>query len=352
MKPPLLIQGMHGMGDCLHQRAVVRQAIENYDVWLETSWPSIYYDLDVQLKRRPVSLRTQSKNANREIAKFTGKDVPRGAEIVRVSYSGADVLRTDSKTVLEAMCRNTFTNYATADFRLPVPDDWHQQAVQVMGRLPQKAETKPWLVYRPLVARTEWRGSAARNANEAAYTHLLALLREHFFVISVADLHPGKEWIVGPQLKADMTFHNGELHFEALAALFNQADLVFTSSGFAAVLAPAVGTPVVNIVGGYELPSAHDSGSKFAPMLTIGPRVPCKCWTSACNQLCIKDTDMTDAVRRLGDFISRIYGFNIFPRVGDPNDMFETDFRPVSVGRSVQSGRGVMFNQMKRGLKA
>lgn len=326
--PGLVVQGMHGMGDCVHQRAVVRQLMRSRTVWLETSWPAIYHDLvgpDLHLLRKHVGLRTQAKNAEREAGKF----VDRPSQLtpsIRVMYHGADVMQTDSKTVLESMCRVTGTDYATADFRLPVPGSWRAEYL-AMNLQTMNTEGKPLLVYRPLVARGEWRGSMARNANVLNYVHLFAFLREHFFVISVADLEPGKEWLVGPRLKADVTLHSGELTFEAMAALFQDADLVFTSSGFAAILAPAVGTPCISIVGGYEDGRAHDSGKRFAPYLAIEPSDPCRCWSSGCQQHCSKEINMLTAVDQMAAFLrEHLPGVpDILPRRGIPTDMYDSE---------------------------
>src|SRR4051812_17147760 len=118
-KPALHVQGMHGMGDCLHQRAVLRQLMQRYTVTLETSWPSMYHDLiadGLVVTRRPVALRTQTKNATREseAVKFS----PRHAFLrsgMRISYGAGQIMGTPSKTILEAMCEATSTNYGTAD---------------------------------------------------------------------------------------------------------------------------------------------------------------------------------------------------------------------------------------------
>jgi hypothetical protein len=328
MKKPILIEGMHGMGDNVHQRAVVRQIMQTREVWLETSWPAIYHDLvgpDLKLIRRAVNLRTQTKNAQREADKFQSLVPPPGIERIRVMYHGQHVMQTESKTVLEAMCRNVGVSYPDANYTLPVPYDWIQRVEKIMngfGYTPEVAATKPLCVYRPLVSRNEWRGSAARNANEMAYAHLFAYLRNHFFVVSVADLVPGVEWIVGPQLKADATLHHGELSFEELAALFREADLIFTSSGFSAILAPAVETPCINIVGGYEDSRAHDSGAKFAPLLSIDPVTPCRCWTSACRQDCTKEIDMIPAVDKIAAFVRENLRIDVLPMKGIASDMY------------------------------
>lgn len=304
-KPDLLVQGMHGMGDNIHQRAVIRQLMQKHTVHLETSWASLYHDLvgdDLKLLRRSVALRTQTKNAIREEQLFTNVK-PAGSHTIRIRYGGANVAQTASKTVLEAMCEMTGVSYADADYRLPVPDAWNGDLFKKLKPLGKDAMEKPWLIVRPLVARTEWRGSMARNADPVNYAELYAMLRPHFFVISVADLVPSREWIVGEELDVDLKFHEGELTFEDLAALFQRADLVLTSSGFAAILAPAVGTPCISVVGGYEGTRCHASGEKWAPMLSLGPEVPCACWSSQCRSPCDKTLDMGKASAEIAQFV-------------------------------------------------
>lgn len=296
MKPSLHVQGMHGMGDCLHQRAVARQLMQRYDVTLETSWPAIYHDLMAQglkVARRPVALRTQTKNAVREADKFSPRH-PFLRPGMRVAYTGSQVLTTPSKTILEVMCNVTGCNFAEADYRLPIPDTWIGVLSAVLDRagLANDAAKKPWMFYRPLIARPEWRGSMARNADPDAYGELFNLIRDKFFVISVADLGHGAEAIVGPPADADVVFHQGELVFEALAALASVSALIFTSSGFPSILGPAVGTPTISIGGGYEDHRCHDSGARFAPFISIGPKVGCSCWTSSCRRVCNKTLNM------------------------------------------------------------
>jgi hypothetical protein len=309
-KPGLHIAGMHGLGDCIHQRAIVRQLMRTHSVTLETSWASLYHDLvgpDLKLARRAVGLRTQAKNAQRESEKFSSLRFAYGMRHLRVAYSGSQVLASPSKTILEVMCNVTGTDYATADYRLPIPDAWSAGLFKKLGPLPAKASHRPWLVYRPLVARHEWRGSIQRNASPSAYAAIFDEIQiaGDFFVVSVADLEPGKEWLVGSS-KADLTLHGGELVFEDMAALFSYSDLALTSSGFAAILAPAVSTPCISVIGGYEDPRCHDSGARFAPYLSIGPRAPCTCWTSRCARVCDKTTDLETARPRVREFVAQL----------------------------------------------
>jgi hypothetical protein len=305
-KPTLLVQGMHGMGDSLHQRAVVRQLMKDNDIYLETSWPSIYHDLDIKLVKKAVALRTQTKNAARESenAKFSAPPAST-TRAIRPRYAGSQVLSTKSKTVLEAMCLTCGVDFASADYSLYVPEAWGVEWRKSSAYAQWRESGKPLMVYRPLIMRTEWRGSGARNADPISYAKMLASIRDEFFVISVADLVPSREFIVGPKFEADVQFHEGQLTFETLATLFKDANVIFTSSGFAAILGPAVGTPVINIVGGYEHAGAHDTGNKFAPMFSVGPEPGCSCWSSACRQQCVKSFDTDKAIPKLRAFMER-----------------------------------------------
>lgn len=317
------------MGDCLHQRAILRQLMRDHDVFLETSWGSMYHDLVAEgltLIYRRTSLCTQEKNAQRELH-LMHKSRQQFDRQIHVSYPGSAVIATKSKTVLEAMCNVTSTDYATADYRLPIPDVWSEEMNSHFGI--GMWNTKPLCIYRPLVSRREFRGSELRNADPAGYTRLFQTIRDTFFVISIADLEPsGPDQLVGPQLRADITLHHGELSFEALAALFSIAKLVYTSSGFPAILGPAVGTPTISIVGGYEMVGCHDSGAKFAPYLAIGPRGrECSCWTSACRTPCDKRIDTDVAFDRIRDFMSRI-GIQIQDNTTGFGDMFAMPLPP------------------------
>jgi hypothetical protein len=299
-KPLLLVQGMHGLGDNLHQRALLRVLMESRDVVLETSWACTYHDfLDqgLRLVRRPVALRTQLKNANREARFFsemktiTLQNLPR----MKIMYGVNHVRATKSNTILEAMffSAGIGPRYKDADFRLPIKPAWHAAADAIISTW---RTTKPIMIYRPLVERPEWRGSMIRNANPQDYYALVESIRDRFFVVSVADLQQGCEWIAGgPSIKADVEFHRGELVFEALAALTSRASLVWTSSGFGSVLGPAVSTPTISIGGGYEPSIWHADSGKFSPYLGIDPIHPCECGTSQCRKACPKTIDVPRA---------------------------------------------------------
>lgn len=296
--PPLVLQGMHGLGDNLHQRALLRQFMRGNDVWLESSWVSVFHDLipqGLKVVGKHTSLRTQTKNALRESHLFSRVSPPPGARRLPITYR-PDLVRLH-KSVLGALCAATGCNYAEADFRLPVPAEWHLKAKAWIDRWQPE---KPILLYRPLVERTEWGGCAARNPDHQAYATLFDAIRNAFFVVSIADLVPGKEWMVGLACEADAICHKGELDFETIAALTQRAAMTFCSPGFAVPLSQAVGTPAVCVFGGYERAYSFAGGARYSAYLGIEPNKPCDCF--AHNHRCSKEINLPHAREQLVRF--------------------------------------------------
>ena len=180
----LLVRGMHGLGDNVHQRAIIRALLKrDYQIALETSWPCVYHDLPIRFIRRPVALRTQLKNAIREIDKFSAA-VPahHGGRSIHISYNRGTISGLPSGTVLEAMFASAGIqpDYAEADYSLPIPVSWVTDAYAFSSKW---TGTKPVMIYRPLVARPEFRGSGIRNANPDQYAELITMVRDSFFVV-------------------------------------------------------------------------------------------------------------------------------------------------------------------------
>lgn len=293
---PLLISGHHGMGDNLHQRAIVRQLMQDHQVWLESSWVAPYHDLiasGLKIIHKPTVLRTQTKNADRERRLFCSEKPPSGAKAIKLSYNVRQVR--EARSVLGAMFKSANLEPKSMDFRLPVPREWVAKARAAVGY-----PDKPIMVYRPLVVRKEWKNEA-RNPDHAAYATLFKSIRDQFHVVSVADVEPNVEWIVGARVAADQSFHRGELNFETLAGLFSISSAVFCSPGFAVVLAQAVGTPVISVFGGYESAYSFSAGAQFSPWCPIEPITPVDDFSHHC--MTSKKIDMPAALDSVAQFV-------------------------------------------------
>src|SRR5579859_1500125 len=198
---PLLLRGMHGLGDNLHQRALLRQLMTRHEVWLESSWVAPYWDLignGLKVIRKATPLRTQNKNAEREAKLFSPVLPPPSAKQMQVWYKPEEVRAKGS--VLAAMCSATGCDIGIADFRLPPPRAWLDRADALIATW---KTAKPILIYRPLVERKEWSGCAARNPDHAGYAALFRSLKDRFFVVSLADLLIEKDPRTGRQIAVE-----------------------------------------------------------------------------------------------------------------------------------------------------
>lgn len=325
----IMIEGMHGLGDNLHQRGLLKQLLAmGHEVHLASSWIAPYHDLidDLGLKvfKRPTTLRTQTKNAYREEHKFsTAPQKP--DKVLRISYSGEQVRA--HKSVLGAMCASIGVDYTRVDFRMPVPDAWKQAALaKITAANNNTIPDKPILFYRPLVARTEWTGCGARNPDQSVYAELLKHNFSDYFIVSIADLVPGKEWLVGTPIRDNIRFHSGELNFEELAGLMALSDVAYTSPGFAVPLAQAISTPVVCIFGGYERSYSFSGGARFSHYLGIDPIKPCDCF--AHNHKCDKRIDIPRAHRAIVAFKTAMGSPFVAPLLPPPLPPVPVEIKP------------------------
>jgi hypothetical protein len=301
---PLFVTGMYGMGDCIHQRAVVRELMTRHAVTLETYYPPIYHDLEasglkVRILGTPkprIRCRTQVK---RQAAALAAGSAPH----LRMTYGPAQIARHGS--ILGAMYDGAGLRMGPRpDFSLPAPAIWREWLRREHLDRWQAGAKMPIMLYRPIVQNNVWH-CAARSPDPAIYGALFQTIREKFFVVSVANLAPGKEWIVGDEQDADVKLHADELDFETLAALAARADLIFGNAGFMPVLAQAVGTPNVVVYGGKESSRTTQAVSAhLAPTLMIDPDHACDCHD--CGHACDKRIAFEPARERLLQFVDDV----------------------------------------------
>lgn len=289
-KTDIVVEGMSGFGDNIHQRAIIRELVKKHNVWLRTPVPSFYYDFDIKFLPPNTTLRTQLKNAAKE--QYAHKRAPKNVPQIGVSYPPSAVRK--HKSVMKAMAATVGVD--ATDFSLVVPESWDNGL-----DLPKDRKI---VVFRPLVDRKEWGGNQARNPLKEAYKAIYDKVKASgAFIVSVADLEDGKEWLAQEMPDADLILHKGELSVNQLAHLISKADMVLTSPGLAVVIGQAVGTPVVCVFGGYESGYSFSTGAEKTPTLCIEPKIPCDCFSHRHD--CKKEIDMKKAFEQLEVFTKR-----------------------------------------------
>ena len=300
---------MFGIGDCLHQRAVIRQLAQHYDVWLETCHVWMHLDLmeqyDIKLILRPTALHMHAQNIERERHIYPGvyrtiREIPRGARQIRNWYHKHQIDVHGS--ILETMCAVAGVSAVQPDFRLPLKKEWVDRARTIVAAI-KRGDPRPLMIYRPVVLRKEWDGKM-RNPDPIAYAQLYNHVRDRFFTISIASLRQNVEWIVGAEQPANFKIHDGSLEMWIMAAVFAEADVVFCNAGMAPVLSQALGVPSVVVYGGREsFRTTQRAGVHLAPTLGVDPMCPCDCHSH--THSCDKRIDVQAALPRIDQFLGQ-----------------------------------------------
>lgn len=311
----IIVDGMTGIGDALHMRAVLKKLMRDHNVWLETCWYHPYHDLigwGLKLIHRPLPWYNLKKFRDAEEPFFAGfEPPPPNAQRRKIWYTKA-AMDASGGTILSAMFHycGLRMEHGDADFSLPVPADWRRGVGIFDVKRAHVEGLKPLCIYRPITDRSEHCNvTQTRNPEPEVYNALFGEIRSEFFTISIADLEEGSEWIVGREPQADVTLHHGQLSFTDMVAMFASADLVFSPAGFAPVLAQAVGTPSITVYGLREsFYSTQRAGAHLAPSLGINPDRPCDCHDRIHGRLhavqCSKHISIEPAKAKIQQFLT------------------------------------------------
>jgi hypothetical protein len=293
----ITLRGMYGFGDCIHQRAVVREVMKEQPVILETFYRELYHDLvDNGLKLKMINghaprMRERVPLRNRHT------DFKSRGPTIKINYDHVQIKRTGS--ILAAQFDSVgMVIPDKADFSIPVKLEWREWARKVVGPV-----NKPLLVYRPIVLNNLWK-SESRAPDPALYSALFRSIRDRYHVVSIANIGDHGEYIVGETYDADTNFNRGELDFETLAGLLSISTLVFTCPGVGAVLSQAMGAKTVIVYGANECHRTTNSvGNHLAQTLAIEPDLPCDHHLKECG--CSKHITLPPAIARLEQFVCR-----------------------------------------------
>ena len=249
MLQQLHVIGMQGLGDNIFQRPFIKALAREWDVFLETSWPELYVDLPVKFVNPQTRLRTQAKNAARSKIQWVSRPVG-CKQVKRNSYVNAF---RGGRSITAGMEESFGIKLNAADFDLPP--------------LPLVAQNdKPLAFVRPVTLRREWH-NAARNPEPKYIAEIVETLRDSHYIVTVADLEPNAEWLIGPPIRADHAFICGELNVMDMLALLAASDIVIGGVGYIVPASIALKRHCFVVLGG--------QGGHNAPDKILDRRLDC-----------------------------------------------------------------------------
>jgi hypothetical protein len=257
--PPLAIRGMLGLGDNIFARPFIRNQLRTYpEIYLTTSWPELYADIPAIHCVRPATrLRTQAKN----VAAFPANqwaEAPLVARPARIAYGHAAIMRHGSiPLAIEASLP-----VKNGPVRMDLPPGLPFPAALLQNLCPPGLR-RPIALIRPVTERAEWFNSA-RSPRPEYIARIASALMDSHLVVSVADLEPGAEWLVGEAPPAHVRLHAGELDVRHLLGLVQGSDVVVGGVGWIVPAGIAAGVKTFIVHGGM---AAHNG-----PRVITDPR--------------------------------------------------------------------------------
>lgn len=276
----LIVETMHGMGDNIYAREVVRSLLPRWGdrLFVRTAWPQMFWDLDVELLRPNTELRTQRRNV--EEYRDWGH-IPDGPyQRLHLHYDTRDWMA--GRSIPEALLHNANVS-RSGDFSFHPRDEWVDQVRRVRPK-------GPFAIVHPSTSRTEWRNVA--RAPRPEYLQQLVHQHTEFEWWEITDLVPGVEELIGPPLQGVKSV--GGFSTEQLIALVSLADVVVTGPGFMLPLAISLRVPTVCLFGG-DLPNdlLVEQWMVGAPYQAVEPVPFCDCGAKGSRHTGVNDCNKT-----------------------------------------------------------
>lgn len=261
---PALFHGWQGLGDTIYYRPAVKAQVGHRKVYVETSWPELFADVNVSFVRPGVRYvgqdrndvvvhhtsfryRTQLKNILRQPVSLWSAPPPGAQKIMPRQSWGTGI------SIPEGVANSV--DLMGEPYRLDLPP----------FPRPGLPRFRKLAVIRPVTHRKEWL-NRARSPDPTYIAAAADQLRGlGYTVVSVADLESEEEWMEEPGPLADLTLHRGELVPSQLLGLVAHADLVVGGPGWIVPACLATRTRLVVVGGG--------DGFHNAPEKLMGPLV-------------------------------------------------------------------------------
>lgn len=237
------VQSMQGLGDNIYQRPYVKALAQQGNVYINTSWPELYADIEnVHFVKPTTTLRTQKKHYDSLDIEWA--QMPTHPDkAVGFGYGGG----LDRTTIPATMRKASGIN--------PPEMDLPQFGFDI-GDI-------PIAFVRPATERKEWLNKA-RNPNPEYIAKAVDALKDTHHIVSVADIDGTNEWKIG-DCYADSRFENGELSLTEMLGLFQAADVIVGGVGWIVPAAIAAKKHAI-IIGGGQLGHNHIDRLTNAPM--------------------------------------------------------------------------------------
>lgn len=269
----ILVECMQGIGDQIYSRPFIKKLSKSHDVYIRTVIPALFSDLDVSfVKPSKINYRTQQKAFTEEKVFFV--DEPVVDRTINFHYGRVELKAHGIVSHMERAFG--FDPSPKIEFDLPF---WSEEERVVKNKF--LSQGKPVAIVRPPTVRKEWI-CKTRNPNPNYVNWCARILRDAgYYVVSIADVEEGKEWLEDEPPPADVYLHKGELGLKGTLTLIKRSSIVVGGSGFIIPASVAANTRLFVIFGGRgEYDNPHKVFDLRMDLKKIGWALPdnfCRC---------------------------------------------------------------------------
>lgn len=304
-KKVILFDAYCGIGDNIHQRPFVLDALKRFDeVYIRTAFPDIFYaGTGVKCLRRITHL--PAVNARSENSGKKGYYAPEPKNVTHsVRFNYGHHIPTIHRPILHSF-NDQFkhSDFKNISIKFPCKEEWKDEARKVIGR---KAKGKPICFAKLPTLRNEWVGmkELSRNPRKGYIEHLVKKLAGDYYIVSALDLEGYCETIFADVPKCvDMVAHHGEFSMTAMFGLVGISSLIITPPCNTLLMGIAFDVPTFAVFGGFSPSAIYTDPLKTPNYGFVAPKKDCFCFNV--NHNCDKDISLTDLSKEFEKFMGR-----------------------------------------------
>jgi hypothetical protein len=231
----MTVSTMHGLGDSLYLRPVLKWFPEQRIINLLTPWPQVFHDFKNVRICLPqlTNLRTQTANMLKHIELFNPSMPPN----IRLTYD------LQKNNIMHSYFDCLYPAQPSwVDMSFPVKDEWIQLAKGLIKN------DKPICLIRPNTLRREWMSHARNCKNEYLQLFINKYAHKYHFV-TLASIDGHREWYEHDLTGIHQKIEN--IDIETTFGLFKIADVIVTAPCFWLPLGMSLNSKMLVLYGAH-----------------------------------------------------------------------------------------------------
>lgn len=347
MKSSILFDSYCGIGDHIHFRPFVLEALKKYDnVFINSQFPDLFFEgTGVKCIKRKSHLDKLNEyvKKNEDDGLYAKRIPAQFDKRVRFSY-GNEIAKNRDPILVSFNKQFPIEDFENISLKFPIKRAWKKEAQE---KIFDKANGKKvCYVNFPVERETNVHQVKMRNPKWEYFCRVFDKVKDEYFCVGIHDLNGYRERFAGALPNGlSLALHNGEMSTGAMLATISMADLVLASPGHSLVAGVALDVPTFCVFGGFSPSRIYTEPLKTTKYGFVAPK-DCYCFGRG-GHVCDKEISLDKIDRTFEDFHDKIKkGIPVLNEYDKPlKDEFYLD-KPV-----FSDNRGKYINVIRHGVE-